>query len=85
VSDILYLFYARGRIRTDPGRILSPLSLPLDYTGVYATIVPQKVIIVKCSSRESNPPSALYENAAFDRLLDEQIIIFPMTIGTQRH
>ena len=25
--------YTRGRIRTDTGRILSPLSLPLDYTG----------------------------------------------------
>jgi hypothetical protein len=28
-----YLFYTRGRIRTDPGTILSRLSLPLDYTG----------------------------------------------------
>ena len=27
---------------------------------------------VQCSSGESNPSSALYENAAFDRLLDEQ-------------
>ena len=77
----LIYFNTRGQIRTDPGGVLSALSLPLDYTGVYGTIITQRVVVVKCSSWESNPPSALYENAAFDRLLDEQIIIFPMTIG----
>ena len=38
------------------------------------TIITQRVFMVKCSSGESNPSSALYENAAFDRLLDEQVV-----------
>ena len=35
---LLFNKNTRGRIRTDTGRILSPLSLPLDYTGGWEQI-----------------------------------------------
>ena len=69
----LIYFNTRGRIRTDPGSILSALSLPLDYTGIYETIITQRVIIVKCSLLGSNQSIRSYEDRAFARELNERL------------
>ena len=64
VRDTLRTAGAPGRTRTDTGRILSPLSLPLDYGGVRANL---RVITRKshiCADKSEDEQKALLSECA---------------------